>query len=831
MTWTTVAAVFFLVAGHARADVVVNAGELRADVRADPWRLTLRDRHGTTVLSEYPSTGTGPSGTLGFRIRARGWHHATRVVSHSQDGGAYGATLATNDPLRTIHLRLVPDGAGVIRMEARVQGPVAGINAIGIGFDAPAGERYTGFGERSNAVDQRGSTVENYTGEGPYQPNERSLIPNNFVPNWGFRARDDATYFPMPWLLSSSGYGVLVGGSRTSYFRLGTDRSDAWSLETTTAPAEYPEAVSGPPPRKLSLRFFAGPKPTDVLRRLTAAIGRQPAPAPWFLGPWYQPKDDQTDARLLRTADAPVSVAQTYTHYLPCGSQQGAEEAQRQRTAHFHSLGYAVTTYFNPMICTSYQSAYGDAASAGALTETVAGTPYTYRYNQFVVSQFDFAAPDGQPMYARLLEEAVRHGYDGWMEDFGEYTPLDSRSSDGTDGTLMHNRYPRLYHCAANRFARSQPRPILRFIRSGWTGAARCAPVVWGGDPTTSWGFDGLRSAVQNGLTMGLSGVGVWGSDVGGFFSLFDNHLSPELLARWVQLGAVSGVMRTEANGFAVPDKPRPQVFDSGQLANWRRYSKLRTELFPYIRAAAVSYRRSGIPLMRALLLTHPNDPRAARREDEFMFGPDLLAAPVLEPGARQRRLYLPRGNWVDLWRSMHLRKRDGALIVDGTAMHRGPAHVTLPAPLHQLPLLARAGALLTTLPPDVDTLAPYGRSPGLVHLADRRDRLELIAFPHGRSSATFLRRGSLRSVAGPGRWTLRIDDPLRRRWSLQAGLGSLANPWSPCRVTIDGRPLPQRAWSYKPAGKVLRARFAAGGPTGLLVVSACGQQRMALAK
>src|SRR5262249_35643065 len=171
------------------------------------------------------------------------------------------------------------------------------------------------------------------------------------------------------------------------------------------------------------------------------------------------------------------------------------------------------------------------------------------------------------------------------------------------------------------------------------------------------------------------------------------------------------------------------------------------------------------------------------------------------------------RGAWVDLWRSMRYRKRDGALIVDGAAMRRGARNVTLPAPLLQLPLLARAGALLTTLPPDVDTLAPYGRGAGLVHLSDRHNRLDLSAFPRGRSSAGFLQHGSLNSVAGPGRWVLRINDPVRRRWSLQAGLGSLAHPWAPCGVTIDGQPLPPRAWSYTPADKVLQTPVAARGP------------------
>jgi alpha-glucosidase (family GH31 glycosyl hydrolase) len=473
------------------------------------------------------------------------------------------------------------------------------------------------------------------------------------------------------------------------------------------------------------------------------------------------------------------------------------------------------------MICVDYSPRYGEAQGKGALTETAAGSPYVYRYNQFVVSQFDFSAFAGRSLYTELLGEALADGYDGWMEDFGEYTPLDSRSADGSLGFAMHNRYPRLYHCSAWDWARRQRKPLLRFIRSGWTGAARCAPVVWGGDPTTDWGYDGLRSAVQNGLTMGLSGVGVWGSDIGGFFSLGTRQLTPELLTRWVQLGAVSGVMRTEANGFAIPEKDRPQVTDPDQIGNWRRYTKLRTELYPYLRAAAAAYRRTGMPIMRHLALRYPRDRRATAREDEFLFGPDLLAAPVLEPGARQRSLYLPRGRWVDLWRSLDYVAHDGSLRLRGGRSLTGRRAVTLPAPLEELPLLARAGTLLPLLPADVDTLAPYGRGQRIVHLRDRRRQLALIAFPRGASSARFLDRGRLRSREGSGSWTLEIDGSPARRWAMQVALGTLRHPFHPCAVALDGRRLPGRAWSYATAGRVLDVRFRAAGGT-RLVVSGC---------
>jgi sulfoquinovosidase len=806
----------------APAATVADAGSLRAVVTKNPWSLTLRGG-GRPVLTEFPGLGPGPSGTLGFRS-AGIWHHATRVTSSSRSGGAYTAMLATDDQTRTIKVQLKAGREGVIRLRADLMGPKTGVEAVGIAFRAPQGERYLGFGERSNAVDQRGNTVEVYVGEGVYQENERPVISPAFVPPWGFRGRDDATYFPMPWLLSSAGYGVLAGGARTGYFRLGTDRENAWSYEVTAAPPDFPEAVAAPPTKTLLLRFFAGPKPAAVVRRLTRSIGRQPAPEPWFLGSWFQRTgdDELADARALRRDDVPISLYQTYLHYLPCGDQQGNEAEQLQRTADMHALGYAVTTYFNPMICIDYVPAYGEAAAAGALTASAAGPPAVFRYLQFNVSQFDFGGAAGRSFYGRLLSEAVGDGYDGWMEDFGEYTPLDSHSASGARGYDVHNRYPREYHCGAHEATDGGERKLARFVRSGFTSSARCSPIVWSGDPSTEWGFDGLRSAVQNALSIGLSGVGIWGSDVGGYFALFERSLTPEMLTRWVQLGAVSPVMRTQANGVAIPAKERPQVTDEGQIVNYRRWSKFHTQLYPYLRAAAAVYRRSGMPIMRHLVLAYPGDGRAVDREDQFLLGPDLLAAPVLAPGVRQEKVYLPAGRWVDVWRSLRYDSESGGLRVQGARLLKGARGLTVPAPLHELPLMARAGSLLALLPPDVDTLYPAGRARGLVHLGDRARSLELIAFPRGDSKGRFLARGRLRSVPGSDSWQLRISDTRSRRWRLQAALGSLADPFRPCQVKLDGRVLSPRAWSFQRSGSVLRVGFTAPDLQTALTVSAC---------
>ena len=105
--------------------------------------------------------------------------------------------------------------------------------------------------------------------------------------------------------------------------------------------------------------------------------------------------------------------------------------------------------------------------------------------------------------------------------------------------------------------------------------------------------------------------------------------------------------MRTQRNGVRLPPKLRPQVEDDDQLPNWRRYAKLRTQLYPYVDAAAHSYRRTGLPIMRHLVLVAPDEPDALGREHDFLFGPDLLAAPVVSEGASEREVYLPAGTWL----------------------------------------------------------------------------------------------------------------------------------------------------------------------------------------
>ncbi|MGH2953588.1 MAG: TIM-barrel domain-containing protein [Solirubrobacterales bacterium] len=815
----------------------IDSGPISALVAPEPFSLRFVDGTDGDVLRTVgggaptptdPRARYGPLGYsfdlripvvnnafLGYYLAAEVetvWFHATRVVSSRREGNALVVIAATNDPLgHRLEVRLAAARRGAITVESRIEpgsGPLAGAATLAGGaFEASPGERFLGFGERSNAADQTGNEVFSWAEEGPFSSGAGEDLLRPLIPEFTFPTGPTATNFPIPWTVTSRGFGMLIDQTHRSTFRLASERPGAWHAEAEA--------------NRFRFTVFAGPTPARALRRYSAFAGRQPRPAPWIFGPWFQPTLESRPFELadrFRAEDVPVTVAQTYLHYLPCGAHVGVRERERERVEGYHARGYKITTYFNPHVCTSYSPVYEQAAANGFFVRNGAGEPYLLT-NPFtadqIVSEIDFSHPGAAAFWQRLLDEAIDDGFDGWMEDFGEYTPTDSVFSDGRRGLEMHNRYPVLYHCASYAHTRERMgRDAAVFIRSGFHGAQPCARVVWGGDPTEDWSCsDGLCAAVHQALSVGLSGIAYWGSDIGGFHAIVNPRTDDELNARWLEFGAFSGVMRTQANGFSFGDDraERSQVWHPAVLPIWRRYAKLRTRLLPYIEAASRDYQRRGLPLTRHLALAYPGDPAAIARQHEFLFGPDLLVAPVIEPGVRERGLYLPRGRWVDLWRSIAYGERRGSFRLKEPRLERGGREITVPAPLEQIPLLARAGTILPLLPAGVDTLAGVGRGKGLVHLRDRRRSLTLLAWPRGRSQNRFGRRGLLRSRELPGRrWELRIRDERRITYRVRASTLVLRRELNPCSVELDGRRLGRDRWRFDSRRGVLSVRLRA---------------------
>ena len=276
-------------------------------------------------------------------------------------------------------------------------------------------------------------------------------------------------------------------------------------------------------------------------------------------------------------------------------------------------------------------------------------------------------------------------GIDGWWPDQGDGLDAPSRLARVRmyfEGQQMYRPNKRVY----------------ALHRNGYAGMQRYAAFLWSGDVLSRW--ETLKTHVPLGINTGLSGIPFWGTDIGGFIPT--EEFTGELYARWFQFAALCPLFRSHGRDWKLH---RPWGWNTGEIGypetpNYhpareelhnpaiepicREYLELRYRLMPYIYTAAKETCETGLPMIRALWLHYPDDPQAVARGDEYLFGRDLLVAPVVEKGATSRSLYLPRGTWFDFW--THERQEGGRELVRKVD-------------LGKMPLYVRAGAVLPTGP------------------------------------------------------------------------------------------------------------------------------------
>jgi len=304
---------------------------------------------------------------------------------------------------------------------------------------------------------------------------------------------------------------------------------------------------------------------------------------------------------------------------------------------------------------------------------------------RILASDAPFAAEEQPSCYWNLHRSVFGLGLDGWWPDEGD--PLDGPSR------LTRNRM----YWEAPQLDRPNERPFA-LHRNGYPGMQRYASFLWSGDVYSTW--ETLGTQIPIAINTGLSGIPFWGTDIGGFVPTSD--FTSELFVRWFQFGAFCTLFRSHGRTWKLR---LPWGWNTGELgpieiANYtgaglpqpadlhhpevepicRKYLELRYRLLPYLYSAVRECTRTGLPVMRALWLHYPDDPVAVARGDEYLWGRDLLVAPVVEKAATSRRLYLPRGVWYDFW--------TGAPIEGGHELNR-------PVDLETMPLYVRAGAIL----------------------------------------------------------------------------------------------------------------------------------------
>jgi sulfoquinovosidase len=581
------------------------------------------------------------------------------------------------------------------------------LNMVGQSFRLPPDEHFFGLGEREASVDHRGRHYTCWTEEGGLGGGEAAPPgPSNPTPNG-----PGMTHVPIPFFISSRGYGLWLDTSYKTGFSFGADTQEAFRIYSNDSSLHY--------------RILVHDNPLDTIAHFTQLTGRAALPAPWVFGPRRRVDigtlvDGIPEAEALRTRHVPTTMVDDTVHFLPNAEQLGREADLSAWTARLHSLGYKAISYFNAYVSATLTKAkdllaYGRAHNLFVrLDDGSEFITYMISGGGQNVATIDLTNPEGVAWFESLMKEALDIGYDGWMLDFGEYLPPKAKMHDGTLGFEAHNRFPVIYERAAYNFLRRvRGDDFMFFARSGYTGTQAFAPVVWSGDPSAS--FDearGLPAQVRAGINAGISGIPFWGSDISGFTCLRDPPADKEVYLRWAEFGALSTDMHDENACAGAPAGTRKWTLwsDAETTKIYGDYARLHTRLFPYLYTAAKHATETGAPVIRHPFLVHPTETEAFAARAEYYFGPALYVAPVVHRGERRRELWLPPGEWFDFWTFEFI---------------AGGGHVTRDAPLSTLPLFLRVGELVPMLDADVETLA-NAPSLDVVGMAERNDVLDV---------------------------------------------------------------------------------------------------------
>jgi alpha-glucosidase len=320
--------------------------------------------------------------------------------------------------------------------------------------------------------------------------------------------------------------------------------------------------------------------------------------------------------------------------------------------------GVRTLIYFNPYLSDAAtdpdagQNLFAEARDLGYLVTTAGGEPYLMDQAGFRAGIVDLSSEPARAFLRQRIVEQLDAGVAGFMADFGEALPIEAELASGETGAAAHNRYPVEWARLCREALTDHP-DAIGFHRSGYIGSAGEARLFWLGDQLVTWDRqDGLGTVVPGLLSGGLSGFALSHADIGGYTSIVTGDLdfvrSRELLWRWIEIAAFTALFRTHET--PVREKNVQVDSDPETLAHFARFARLFAALAPYRAGLMEEAAATGLPLVRHLLLAAPDEPEAWDVSDEFLFGPDVLVAPVLEEGASSREVLLPPGHWIHAW-------------------------------------------------------------------------------------------------------------------------------------------------------------------------------------
>ena len=536
-------------------------------------------------------------------------------------------------------------------------------------FEAHEGERFYGLGQHQHSrLDQKGCVIE------LHQRNTEVAI---------------------PFLVSSRKYGFLWNNPSIGRVELGVNAT-RWVAEGS---------------QQLDYYIVCGDTYADILEQYTEVTGRSPVLPDWASGFWqcklrYETQDELLAvAREYKQRGLPLAViVSDFFNWSHMGDWRFDPRCWPDPAAmvrELEGMGVRLMVSIWPTVSPISEN-YQTMRERGLLVNNEFGVDAQHVFiDHDVNGPAYFAYYDAtHPEARRFIWETIKNHYYAqgvrlwWLDndepDVNPWHPQNLRFYLG-NGVEVANIYPLLHQMAFYEGMRDAGETdIVTLSRSGWAGSQRYGSVIWSGDIAST--FEALQAQVRAGLNMAMSGIPWWTSDIGGFHSGdIRTDYFRELIVRWFQYGVFCPIFRL--HGYRLPiDQPLPasgadnEIWSFGETAYTiiRDLLFLRERLRPYIHRQMQIASQKGLPPMRPLFVDFPGDPVCETVEDAFMFGPEILVAPVLHEGTYDRTVYLPAGSrWVD---------------ISSKAEYTGGQWITVPAPLDTIPVFLTAKSTLRDL-------------------------------------------------------------------------------------------------------------------------------------
>ncbi|HUV56943.1 MAG TPA: TIM-barrel domain-containing protein, partial [Dehalococcoidales bacterium] len=541
-------------------------------------------------------------------------------------------------------------------------------------------EAFYGFGEKFTRLNKLGQRIKGWNAN-PYG------------------AGTEESYKNIPFFMSTRGYGIFVNTTHRVTYSMGSQ-----SLMTSTIMVDDP---------RLDIFIIYGPAIKDVLARYVGITGWPALPPKESFGIECNPgeRSPTTDkvmaiARKFKELDIPVDRFSFLSNLLNWRQKTTTEEQlvwAKNISEELAKLGIKTGLYVAPLLNLGSEMEKEAREKGYALTRED-GSPYEIHlgvktagekgdseYSLAMIERDDawrdrhsrlfygpclmpdFTNPETVKWWKGKIIQYMKAGCDSIiMSDFGEDVPADAYYHNGRSGQEMHNLYQLLYQKASfEAVAEGTGHRGIVNARSGTAGMQRY-PICWSGDPNCEW--EDMLNNIRAGLSIGLSGVPFWSCDNAGF-SATVGHLTPEMWIRWSQMSMFTSHTRLHGTEF----RRVPWTFGDQAVENFRKYAKLRYRLLPYIYSQAYKATKTGLPMMRAMVLEFQDDPNTYSMEDQYMFGDAFLVAPVHTP-VNRRTVYLPEGTWFDYYTAKE---------------YKGPITLRVQPPLEVLPLYIRGNSII----------------------------------------------------------------------------------------------------------------------------------------